>query len=104
MSEHHGTFIGYRPQYRSGDKWIDIPTKISTGGLNLVNGVPFPFLWGGYCQEASVMGEAQANAIAYLYKAEIEATPMPFCEVRIVAYDVKFDLVVKEQTDADHKK
>lgn len=98
-SSRHGNFIAYLPEFDDPDtgKWEPVPTSRRTGG----SGVKFPFDSGGICQEISMYGEAQAWALAWGFAAEWAATHYDHFKVRIVAYDVKFDIEATKRVEPD---
>ena len=88
----HGTFVAYQPQYLKDSKWIPIPIRLIDSALG---GAKFPLIFGGICQEIWLCGEAQANAIAWGFAAEWEAVNPSSVHVRIVSFDVKFNIEAK---------
>ena len=96
-----GTIFGYIPEYRKHDsKWERIPTTMISGGF----GVPYPYCNGGILQTILLYGNAQAQALAWLYKATCEANADMFTEVRVVEFEVVFDIKARRIDEANSEK
>jgi hypothetical protein len=57
-----------------------------------VDGIPFPVMFGGILMEAWLLGEAQAQALAWEFAANYAATHYNDIEVRIISFDVKYSI------------
>lgn len=87
-----GTIYGYKPQYKEHDgTWKDIP--IHRKGTF---GVPWPLGDGGILSTIFLLGYDQAWALAFSFSAQAVATTGVFEEVRVVEYEVLFDIKAKE--------
>lgn len=84
-----GRIIGHLPEYKTygEDKWRAIPTETRDD-----KGVPYPYYFGGVKQEVHLFGHAQAQALAWIYKAFCEANGDLFTETRVVDYEIVFDI------------
>lgn len=89
-----GSTCGYEPQYRpdSGSQWMRLPTEQSTAG----KGAPYPYCDGGIFVTIGLHGHAQAQAIAWGYKATCEAQGDLFTEIRVAEYEVVFDIKARK--------
>lgn len=90
LSTMGGTIIGHLPEYKTygEDKWRVVPTETRDSNI----GVPYPLIFGGVTQEAHLFGHAQAQALAWTYKAFCEANGDLFTETRVVDYEIVFDI------------
>lgn len=100
-----GTLVGYQPEYQDSEtgKWK--PIKVGQLHLtrgSIVEGVPYPSIYGGILQEAFLCGRAQAHALAWDFAANWEVVHFHEVEVRITPFDIKYSVEVleKEQPDA----
>jgi len=95
-----GKTIGYIPEYKSsGDaEWLRIPTE-----TRLNEGIPYPYCEGGIFRTVHLYGYAQAQALAWTYKAICEANGNPFIEIRVADYDVVFDIKARRIDESDTK-
>jgi hypothetical protein len=89
-----GTTKGFKPQYKDErGEWkpIEINRMYHTHGA-VVTGIPAPMMDGGILSHVWLYGEAQANALAWGFAADYEATHYRACEVRIVPWAVKYSI------------
>ena len=104
MSHQSGTTKGYRSEFMDPltDKWKQIEWKqrYHPHGVSL-EGVPFPLISGGILSEAWLMGYAQAQAVAWAFAADYEATQYRSIEVRIVSFDVKYSIEYEPTKTSD---
>lgn len=89
-----GTTHGYIAQFQRGGEWKRIETSRTD------NGVPYPILNGGIFETIDMFGKAQANSLAYTFKALAESRG-EYLEVRIQKYLVVYDIKAKEEPETD---
>lgn len=84
-----GSTAGFAPEWHDGDSWVRVETR---RGLQ---GVPSPLFEGGLLATVGLMGYAQANAIAWMFKAHADAEGEKI-EIRVQEYEVTFDIRTKK--------
>lgn len=91
-----GTFTAYKPEFRTEREkahhtardWMAVPIEKDKGG------VPSPKQFGGIMSTIGLLGYSQAKALMWGFSALAEADGVKI-EVRIVEYEVKFDIKAK---------
>lgn len=101
-----GTTTAYEAEYRrrywlEGEerwiKWAHVPSR----DVPLASGIPYPLCSGGVFQTIGLHGHEQAQALAWCYAASAAAAGERV-EVRVVTYELKYDIKAKRRTDAAH--
>ena len=89
-----GTFTAYRAEFRTKDEqeWMKVPITKS------LSGVPYPKQFGGIMSTVCLLRYAQANALMWCWAAAAEAAGDEV-EVRVVGYEVKYDIKARELLD-----
>jgi len=99
-----GTTTGYKAQWRreGKEKWKDITwEKLCYPRGAILESVPFPALYGGILSTVYLMGKAQAQAVAWGFVADWEATQFSTIEVRILAYEVKYSIEYRPKDESE---
>jgi len=88
-----GNFPAYKIEWRPNDKeeWQEIPTETTVDG----KGAPYPRWLGGISRTIGLYGYAQAQAIAWLFAAKLEAEGIDI-EVRTQTYEVVYDIKARK--------
>lgn len=91
-----GKITGYIPEFRETETgfWTRIPTHDSKDPV----GVPSPLLFGGILNTIGLYGYPQAMALAWTYSASA-ASVGTHIEVRVVTYDVFYDIKARHRED-----
>ena len=82
----NATCHGWIAEYLDGEKWKEVP--VCQGG----GGIPYPIHNGGLLLHIGLLGYEQANAIAWSYAAEHMTTNFSAIKVRVVQYEIKYQI------------
>lgn len=93
----NGKFIAYEPEWRYASKpdseWEPVPRRKEFDRPDL--GAPAPLSFGGICDTICLCGYAQANALAWLFAAKMEARGESV-DVRAEAYEVIYEIKARK--------
>lgn len=84
-----GTFQGYEPQYKEGDKWKRIYT------IEQSYGSPYPSAFGGVLKQIGLMSFAQAEAIRWQFTACMESQGKKV-ETQIQGYEIVYEIKARK--------
>jgi hypothetical protein len=97
-----GTFMGYKAEFRMSRHGVSSDWKpVMTKDVLPPKGIPYPKLGGGILSTINLNGYHQALALGYCFAASCEADGHEGIEIRIVDYEINYDIKAKRLSEFD---